>query len=138
MANKPKKTGFDKFFDEQMGDAEFRQGYEKIRSEIDAVDALVRALDDARVAMGVSKVELARQISAKPAAIRRLFTAKQVNPTLATFAKLAEALGYEVLLAPKASARPSAAGRAQTKSTHNDGRTRRSASKADADEAVAS
>ncbi|MDP2683532.1 MAG: hypothetical protein Q8P20_00595 [bacterium] len=30
------KTGFDKFFDEQMRDAKFREGYEKIRREVDA------------------------------------------------------------------------------------------------------
>ena len=136
MANKRKKTGFDRFFDEQMAGAEFREGYEKIRSEIDAVDALVRALDDARVEVGVSKAELARQISAEPAAIRRLFTAKQVNPTLATFAKLAEALGYEVLLAPKASTHRTAA--AQKTSNKKGGRVKREGSKANSDEAVAS
>jgi transcriptional regulator with XRE-family HTH domain len=136
MAKKRKKTGFDKFFDDQVADAEFREGYEKIRSEIDAVDALVRALDDARVEVGVSKAELARQISAEPAAIRRLFTAKRANPTLATFAKLAEALGYEVLLTPKASTYHSAA--AQKKDTKKGSRSKRSSSKANADEAVAS
>lgn len=136
MAKKRKKTGFDKFFDEQMADAEFREGYEKIRSEIDAVDALVRALDDARVEVGVSKAELARQISAEPAAIRRLFTAKRANPTLATFAKLAEALGYEVQLTPKAPTHRTAA--AQKKATNKGGRRKRSDSKANTDEAVAS
>ena len=136
MANKRKKTGFDKFFDEQMADGEFREGYEKIRSEIDAVDALVRALDDARVEVGVSKAELARQISAEPAAIRRLFTAKRANPTLATFAKLVEALGYEVLLTPKAPTPRTAA--AQKKGPKKGARSKRSDSKANADEAVAS
>jgi len=136
MANKRRKTGFDKFFDEQMADAEFGEGYEKIRNEIDAVDALVRALDDARVEVGVSKAELARQASAEPAAVRRLLTAKRANPTLATFAKLAEALGYEVLLTPKASTARAAA--ARKKVAKKGGRRKRSDSKANADEAVAS
>jgi ribosome-binding protein aMBF1 (putative translation factor) len=122
MAANRKKTGFDKFFDEQMRDDKFRTGYEKIKSEIDAVDALVRALDEARVALGLSKAELARQISAEPAAVRRLFTAKRANPTLATFATVAEALGYEVRLVRKASTR----------------RGKRSGSAADGDEAAAS
>ncbi|HMR75099.1 MAG TPA: helix-turn-helix transcriptional regulator [Polyangiaceae bacterium] len=138
MASKRKKTGFDKFFDERMRDAKFREGYEKVRSEIDAVDALVRALDAARVDAGVSKAELARQISAEPAAIRRLFTADRANPTLATFAKLAEALGYEILLAQKAPTRRSAGGGAKKKVTKNGGGRRRSSSKVDADEALAS
>lgn len=137
MAAKGKKTGFDKFFDEQMRDAELRGAYEQIRSEIDTVDALVRALDDARVELGISKADLARQISAEPAAIRRLFTAERSNPTLATFAKLAEALGYEVVLAPKKPTRRSAKSRARKRVTKNAGRTRHSAAKADADDALA-
>ncbi|MCA9593761.1 MAG: helix-turn-helix domain-containing protein [Myxococcales bacterium] len=135
MASKRKKTGFDKFFDEQMRDAKFREGYEKIRNEIDMVDALVRALDAARVDAGVSKAALARQISAEPAAVRRLFTAERANPTLATFAKLADTLGYEVQLARKA---PTPRSAAKKKATKQGGGKRRSASKADADEAVAS
>ena len=106
MASKRKKTGFDKFLDEQMRDTKFREGYEKIRSEIDAVDGLVRALDTARVDLGLSKAELARRIAAKPAMVRRLFTADQANPTLATVVKVAEALGYDLSLVPKAPPAP--------------------------------
>ncbi len=101
MAAKRKKTGFDKLFDDQMRDSKFREGYEKIRSDIDIVDGLVRALDEARVSLGLSKAELARRVAAKPAMIRRLFTADEPNPTLATFVKLAEALGYDLSLVPK-------------------------------------
>jgi ribosome-binding protein aMBF1 (putative translation factor) len=42
------------------------KGYKKARAELNVVDQLVRALDDARVKTGVSKAELARLISAKP------------------------------------------------------------------------
>ncbi len=106
MASKRKKTGFDKFFDEQMRDTKFREGYEKIRSEIEVVDGLVRALDTVRVDLGLSKAELARRIAAEPAMIRRLFTADQANPTLATVVKIAEALGCDLILIPKASPAP--------------------------------
>jgi transcriptional regulator with XRE-family HTH domain len=112
MASKRKKTGFDKFFDEQIRDTKFREGYEKIRSEIDVVDGLVRALDTARMDLNLSKAELARRIAAEPAMIRRLFTADQANPTLATVVKIAEALGYDLSLIPKASSVPK---RAKTK-----------------------
>ena len=37
------KTGFDKFFEEQMKAAEFAAGYEQARRKIEAVDRVVRA-----------------------------------------------------------------------------------------------
>ena len=95
-----KKTGFDKFFDAQMRDPEFARGYRKARREIDAVDRIVRALDEARVDLGMTKAQLARVISAKPEIVRRLLTAKSPNPTLATVVKVAAALGYTVQLVP--------------------------------------
>lgn len=93
-----KKTGFDKFFEDQMRAPEFARGYRKARREIDAVDRIVRALDEARVELGMTKAQLARIISAKPEIVRRLLTAKSPNPTLATVVKVAAALGYTVEL----------------------------------------
>jgi len=109
MASKRRKTGFDKFFEEQMADANFREGFEMVRREIDAVDRLVRALDAARMDLGLSKAELARKIGAKPAMVRRLFTADRANPTLVTVVKLADALGYDLSLVPKAPTSPARA-----------------------------
>lgn len=94
-----KKTGFDKFLDEQLRNPQFAKKYARARSEIDAVDRIVRALDDARIALGMSKAELARLIAAKPEIVRRLFTSKGANPTLATVVKVASALGYTLVLA---------------------------------------
>lgn len=98
--NTRRKTGFDKFFDEQMKDPAFSAGYSDARAEIDAVDRIVRVLDEARVETGLTKAELARLISAKPEIVRRLFTSASPNPTLATVAKLASALGYKLELVP--------------------------------------
>ena len=113
MASHAKKTGFDKFFDEQMRAPKIARAYAKARAEVDGVDRIVRALDDARVQLGMTKGELAALISAKPEIVRRLFTAKSPNPTLATVVKLAEALGLKLQLAgaPRRarSARPKAA-----------------------------
>jgi DNA-binding phage protein len=107
-----KKTGFDKFFDAQMRDPEFARGYRKARREIDAVDRIVRALDEARIDLGMTKAQLAHAISAKPEIVRRLLTAKSPNPTLATVVKVAAALGYSVQLVaakPRTSRRRAAA-----------------------------
>lgn len=61
---------------------------------------LLRALDEARRLAGVSKAELARQIDIRPEAVRRIFTANDANPTLATILKLVDALGFHLELAP--------------------------------------
>lgn len=94
------KTGFDKFFDEQMAKPSFAKDYKQARAEIDAIDQIVRALDNAREQLGLTKADLARAISAKPEIVRRLFTAEAPNPTLSTVVKVAIALGYKLELVP--------------------------------------
>ncbi len=95
-----RKTGFDKFLDEQMARPSFAKDYQQARAEIDAIDQIVRALDEAREQLGMSKADLARAISAKPEIVRRLFTAEAPNPTLSTVVKVAAALGYKLALVP--------------------------------------
>jgi DNA-binding phage protein len=112
------KTGFDTFFESQMANPEFAAAYAGARAEIDGVDELVRALDEARIAVGLTKAELARRIDAKPEVVRRLFTTDDPNPTMATVVKLATVLGLRFELVPrgprKATPRRSAARRAAT------------------------
>ncbi len=100
-----KKTGFDKYFETRMKDSRFAAEYRNARAEIDATDVLIRALDQAREASGLSKAELARRIDAKPAMVRRLLTAPRGNPTVGTVLKVASALGYHLELAPGSSRR---------------------------------
>jgi ribosome-binding protein aMBF1 (putative translation factor) len=100
MTARRKKTGFDRFFDEQMKDPGFAAGYAEERAKIDAVDRVIRVLDEARLELGMSKAELARQISATPEIVRRLFTVKDPNPTLNTIARLAQVLGLRLELVP--------------------------------------
>ena len=93
-----KKTGFDKFFDQQMKSASFAKSYREAKAEVDAIDKIVHALDDAREKSGLSKAELAAAIETRPEVVRRLFTTKKPNPTLSTLIRLAAALGYRVEL----------------------------------------
>lgn len=95
-----KKTAFDKYFDRRMKDPAFASAYNEARTVIDSTDALIRALDKARLLVGVSKADLARRIAARPEIVRRLFTADDTNPTLATVLKLADALGFHLELVP--------------------------------------
>jgi DNA-binding phage protein len=81
-------------------DPEFLREYVRESVRIATIDQLVNALDDARVAAALSKAELARAISAEPAVVRRLFSARHINPTLGTLAEVAAALGMRVTLEP--------------------------------------
>jgi DNA-binding phage protein len=87
-----KKTGAERFFEKQMSDPEFAAAYEQARSEIDATDQIIRALDKARVEANISKAELARRIGAAPEHVRKLFTASGQNPTVTILTKMARAL----------------------------------------------
>jgi DNA-binding phage protein len=95
-----KKTAFDRYFENRMKDPAFASAYKKARAIIDSTDTLIRALDKARLLAGVSKAELASRIEARPEIVRRLFTTKDSNPTLATVLKLVEALGFRLELVP--------------------------------------
>jgi DNA-binding phage protein len=96
-----KKTGFDRFFDEQMESPSFAKSYGEAKAEVDAIDELVRALDAARERSGFSKAELAAATDTRPEVVRRLFTTKNPNPTVSTLIRLAAALGYRVELVPE-------------------------------------
>src|SRR4051794_24428022 len=92
------KTGFDKFFDEQMKSPSFARNYAEARAEVEAIDNMLRALDVAREKSGLTKAELAAAIDARPEVVRRLFTTKSPNPTLSTIIRLAAAVGYRIEL----------------------------------------
>ena len=89
---------------ERLADPEFREEYGRARREIDQIDSVMQALDELRVAAGISKAQLAREIEKNPASIRRLFTS-EVNPELKTVVAMAEALGAEVVVRPRKAAR---------------------------------
>ncbi len=88
------KTGFDRFLDDKLRDSAFRADHDVARAEIGATDALIRALEGARVGRGISKAELARRIAVKPEIVRRLLTNAGGNPTVSTVLKVATALDY--------------------------------------------
>jgi DNA-binding phage protein len=100
------KTGFDRYFITRMKNPAFTAEYTTARSETDTVDALVRSLDAAREKAGLTKTALAKLADMKPELVRRLFTAKDSNPTLFTVVKLASALNCSVELSPRTGRRP--------------------------------
>ncbi|MFK0185910.1 helix-turn-helix domain-containing protein [Streptomyces rubiginosohelvolus] len=85
---------------EDLQDPEFLRHYVVESIRIATIDRMVNELDEARDAADLSKAALARAISADPAVVRRLFSAKHVNPTLGTLAEVAAALGMRITLEP--------------------------------------
>ena len=94
------KTGFDKYVQGRMRDAEFASAYTEARAEIDVVDRLMRQIDDARARAQLTKADLARCTGAPQESVRRLLTSKKTNPTLQTVVRLAKAVGLKVELVP--------------------------------------
>jgi DNA-binding phage protein len=95
------RTGAERYFTEQQRDPEYRRAYTAARARIARTDALVRSLDERRVARGLTKAALARAAGVQPEVVRRLFTMDSPNPTAATLLALAEALDLEVVARPK-------------------------------------
>jgi ribosome-binding protein aMBF1 (putative translation factor) len=80
----------------RMEDQEFRAAYEHSSREIEKTDQVIRALDELRADLGMSKAELARRINRNASSIRRLFTASSARPELPLVVAIADALGAEV------------------------------------------
>jgi len=85
---------------QDLKDPQFLREYVAQSIRIATIDRIVNELDAAREEAGLSKAELARAINSEPAAVRRLFSAGHVNPTLGTLAEVAAALGMRVVLEP--------------------------------------
>jgi DNA-binding phage protein len=109
------KTGFDRYFDQRMKDRRFAAEYTKARSEVDAVDGLIRALDHVRELVGLTKADLARRIDAKPEIVRRLLTDAGGNPTMSTVLKVVSALDCHLELVPNAGRRVAGGTAARTR-----------------------
>lgn len=92
------KTSFDRQFDRWMQDPEFVESYGLHRARIDAIDTLMRALDEERERQKMTKADLARRIEAEPAAVRRLFTESRPNPQIGRLVDVAHELGLEITL----------------------------------------
>lgn len=102
MAEAP--AGFSEDLDRDLQDATFRNQFLLESERIATIDRIVNQLDEIRQDLGMTKSELARAIGRTPESIRRLLTAKTVNPQLSLVAELASVLGYRVILQPMTAA----------------------------------
>jgi DNA-binding phage protein len=81
-------------------DPEYARAYAAESIRIATIDAVVNILNDAAATQGLSKAGLARATGMSAAAVRRLLSAPNVNPTVGTVAELAAALGLRLTLEP--------------------------------------
>src|SRR5215472_9391917 len=92
-------TGAERYFEERAaGSREYREALEAARARTTAVDNVMRALDERRRDLGLSKAALARQAGMRPEVVRRLLGAGPANPTLATVISLANALSLDLTI----------------------------------------
>lgn len=99
----PRKSATSEFwqdFESGMDDPEFRDEFLRQHARTLTVDRIVNALEEQRESLGVSKADLARHLQGSPPAVRRLLTATNPNPTLATLVDVAGALGLRLTLEP--------------------------------------
>jgi len=93
-------TGAERYLKDRREDPDYDRAYITARHRIDQIDAIIRALDERRCNLDLSKAELARRADLRPEVIRRLFSAESPNPTLSTVVALAGALELELTAEP--------------------------------------
>lgn len=86
------------YFARRHQDPDYAAEVRRERARIDAVDRIVRQLDESREEQGLTKAELARRTGRRAEFLRRLFTAETPNPTIETVVEVAAALHLEVSL----------------------------------------
>ncbi len=94
------RTGAERYIADRLEDPDFATKYGDARRRIDDVDRIVRTIEGRRVALGLSKAELARRVGVRPEAIRRLLSGNHANPTLSTVVSLASALQLDIVAIP--------------------------------------
>ena len=110
LASMATRTGAERYFEARAASSpEYRAALEAARSRIAAVDGVVRALDERRRVLGLSKAELARQAGMRPEVVRRLLGAGRANPTLATVISLARVMALDVTVSGPGPDTPSGA-----------------------------
>ena len=101
------RTGAERYFEGRRADPDYDREYIAARRRIDQIDAIIRALDQRRCSLNMSKADLARRADLRPEVIRRLFSAESPNPTLSTVVALAGALELELTAEPLEDSRAS-------------------------------
>lgn len=95
------RTGAERYFENQRNNPEYERAYKEATATVQAIDHLVRSIDERRQELGLSKAELARKAGLPPEAVRRLFSMRSPNPTATTLIALARALELDLVAEPR-------------------------------------
>ena len=93
-------TGAERYLKSRREDPDYDRAYLSARRRIDQIDTIIRALDERRCDLDLTKAELARRAGLRAEVIRRLFSSESPNPTLSTIVALAGALELELTAEP--------------------------------------
>ncbi len=80
---------------------EYGEAYSAATRRIAMFDNVVRSLDARRQELGLTKADVANRANMPPAAVRRLFSQQQKNPTLTTLVAIADALNLHISVLPR-------------------------------------
>jgi DNA-binding phage protein len=95
------RTAAEERFARLRSDPEYGEAYRAATRRITMFDDVVRSLDARRQELGLTKADLASRASMPAAAVRRLFSQQQKNPTLATLVAIADALDLCISVLPR-------------------------------------
>lgn len=104
------QIGTERYLNSRLSNPEYEAAYHRARKKIDAVDSVIRALDEQRERLNLSKADLARRAGLQPEVVRRLFGAGTHNPTLSTISALAAAVDAKLILKSSSSTRARSGG----------------------------
>lgn len=94
------RTAAEERFARLRSETEYGEAYRAATRRITVFDDVVRSLDARRRELGLTKADLANRANMPPAAVRRLFSQQQKNPTLATLVAIADALNLRISVLP--------------------------------------
>ena len=99
-----KRTGAEQYFDERLTDPEYRVHYEAARRRTNQFDAIIRLIEQRRIEMGLSYVDLAcrADLAVDPEDVERIHSLEMPNLPFRSVVDLADAVGLELVANQKA------------------------------------
>lgn len=96
----PSHTGAERYLAERLQDPEYVSGYKTASTKTERIDQMIRALDERRIELNLSKADVARRVGMRPESVRRTLGKGPTNIKLGTLLELASALDLEITAVP--------------------------------------
>lgn len=96
----PPHSGAEIYLAERLQDPEYASEYKTASTKTERLDQIIRALDERRIELNLSKADVARLVGMRPESVRRILGKDPTNIKLGTLVELASALDLEITAAP--------------------------------------